>query len=223
MLRLFASCLYYDLCVILRHPWQCFHPIIFFLILIALFGIGLGFDAVLLRQVSPAIVWIAFLITSLLTVETLFRREEEEGTLEQLLVSAQPLWWVTFAKSLALWVASCLPLILIMPFVGVALQLQMNEIVWLTLSVLIGSPALTFMGVLGAALTIAMPRSGVFLGLLLLPLYIPILILGISAVVSLLDASLPLFQISLLGAISILAITLVPHCAAAALKAGYYG
>jgi heme exporter protein B len=142
----------------------------------------------------------------------------EQGSLEQLLLSPHPLWWLILSKSVALWVASSIPLILVMPLLGLAMHLSFLENSVLMLSVLVGSPALTLVGVIGAALTIALPRSGVFLGLLLLPLYIPILILGESAVVSLFSNEWPQFQLALLGAISIVALTFAPHAASAALK-----
>lgn len=218
MLKIFYACLKSDLRGIIRNRAQWLHPIIFFIIFISLFGIGLGFDTQQLVKVTPAIIWIAFLLTALFTIETMFRADQEEGVLEQMLLSPYPLWWLILAKSIAFWIASCLPLILMMPILGSIMQLSVIETGVLLLSLFVGSPALTFMGVLGAALTVAMPRSGVFLGLLLLPLYVPVLILGESAVVSLLSAEWPIFQIALLGSISTLAITLAPHGCASALK-----
>ncbi len=135
-----------------------------------------------------------------------------------MLLSPHPLWWLVFAKSVAIWIVSCLPLIVIIPLLGLFMQLNLFENSVLLVSVLIGSPAITLIGVIGAALTITLPRSGVFLGLLLLPLYIPILILGESAVVLLLSSQWPQFQLGMLGAISVLTITFAPFAAAAALK-----
>lgn len=202
-----------------RSPAQWFHPIIFFVIFISLFGIGLAISPDQLMKISPAVIWIAFLFTSLLTIETLFKNDQEDGSLEQLLLSPTPLWWLLLAKSLALWIVCCLPLITIMPLLAMSLGLALQPILLFALTLFVGSPALTFMGVLGAALTITMPRSGLFLGLLLLPLYIPILILGESAVVALLsDGPWPVFQIALLAGLSVLAITLIPHACAAALR-----
>lgn len=219
MLTSFTACLTNDITALLQSRAQWLQPVIFFIIFISLFGLGLGLDTQLLTKVSPAVVWITFLLTALFTIEAMFRSDYEEGVLEQLLLSPHPLWWLILAKSLAFWVVSCLPLILIMPVVGLILQLSTSENSVLVLSLLIGSPALTFLGVLGASLTIALPRSGIFLGLLLLPLYIPILILGESTVMLLLSAQWPHAQLALLAAISVLALTLVPHAAAAALRA----
>ncbi len=218
MMPIFYTCLANDLKVMMRNRAQWVHPILFFMIFISLFGIGLGFDSEVLVKISPAIIWIAFLITTLFTIETLFRSEMEEGGLEQLLLSPHPLWWLIFAKSVAIWIVSSLPLIVIIPLLGLFMQLTLFENSVLLISVLIGSPAITLIGVIGAALTITLPRSGIFLGLLLLPLYIPILILGESAVVLLLSSQWPQFQLALLGAISILTITFAPFAAASALK-----
>lgn len=218
MLTIFYLNLCYDLKAIFRYRSQWLYPIVFFIIFISLFGIGLGFDSKQLVQVSPAIIWVAFLLTSLFTIEAVLRKEEEEGILEQLVLSPYPLWWLILAKSWALWMISCLPLITVIPLLGLILQLSTSQILIIVISLLLGSPALTFVGVMGAALTITMSRSGVFLSLLLLPLYIPILILGESAVITLLSSEFPIFEISLLSAISILAITAAPHATAAALK-----
>ncbi len=218
MLAIFKQCLKHDLLVMQRHRAEWVQPLVFFIIFISLFGIGLGFEGNMLITVAPAIIWISFLLTSLFSIESIFRRELEAGLLENLVLSPHPLWWLLFVKALAIWVMSCLPLILLMPLLGLFMQLNLIETGVLLLSVLIASPAITLMGMLGATLTLALPRSGVFLGILLLPLYIPILILGESAVVLLLSGAKPLFQMALLSAISVLTLTLIPHAAAGALK-----
>lgn len=218
MFTIFYSNLCYDLKSILGYKAQWLSPIIFFIILISLFGIGLGFDNKQLIHVSPAVIWIAFLLTSLFTTETFFQKEQEEGILEQLVLSPYPLWWLILSKSFALWMVSCLPLIIVFPLLGLIMQLTMTQILIMCFSLLIGSPALTFVAVMGAALTVTMPRAGVFLCLLLLPLYIPILILGEGAVIAVVSFESPLFQMGLLGALSLLAITTIPHATAAALK-----
>lgn len=218
MLSVFASCLTNDLYSLIRSRAQWFNPVVFFSIIIALFGIGLGAEQALLVKISPAIIWITFLLTSLFTVESMMHRDQEEGILEQLVLSPYPLWWLILAKSLALWITACLPLLLTVPLLGLTLNLSSMEIGLLLLSLLIGSPALILLAMIGAAITIALPRSGVFLALLCLPLYIPLLILGQSSVIDPIS-SWPLFQLLLLGAMSVLAITLAPHAIAGALKA----
>lgn len=220
MLKAFSLCVTSDLKIMSRRRAQWINPIVFFIIFVSLFGIGLGLD-VRLNDIAPAVIWIAFLLTSLFTVEAMFRTELDEGSLEPLLLSPYPLWWLMLAKSVAIWLASCLPLILSLPLLSLFLQLNLIETSVLILSLLAGSPALTLIAMVGAALTLALHRSGVFLGLLMLPLYIPILILGQSSVLSVDETPWPLFQLALLSAISILAMTFAPHGAAAALRAAY--
>ena len=138
------------------------YPIVFFLVFISLFGIGLGFENQRLMAASPAIIWITFLFITLSTIDNLFRREQEEGTLSQLVLSPYPLWWLLLAKSVAFWLVACLPLILLTPVFGLIMQLSSQATLALFFSLLVGSPALALLGVVGATLTSAMPRSGVF-------------------------------------------------------------
>lgn len=219
MLRAFKSFLVFELCWLKRKRALWLQPVMFYVIILSLFGIGLGLDEGTLAEVSPAVIWITFLLTSLLTVDTLVRMDQEEGVLEQLTLSEYPLWWLLVAKSTAVWLVSCLPLVLLIPLMSSAMYLTIDEafILWATL--LVGSPALSFIGVLGASLTVALPRAGLLLALLLLPLYLPILILGESALEATISQEWPIFQTTLLAAFSILAITFAPLAASAALKA----
>ncbi len=218
MMSVLYHCVKQDCKVMIRNRAEWVQALIFFIVFISLFGIGLGFDSPTLAQVAPAIIWIAFLITSLFTIESVFRREMDSGLLEQLILSPHPLWWLLIAKASALWLVSCLPLVVLLPILGIFMQLDLTQTMTLVMCVLIGSPAITLLGMIGAILTLCMPRSGLFLGILLLPLYIPVLILGESAVVLLMDATLPLFQMALLAAISVFTLTLGPFAAAGALK-----
>lgn len=219
MLSVFLSCIKSDLQTLLRKRADWVHPIVFFFVFISLFGIGLGFDNQQLIHASPAIIWISFLFITLSTIDNLFRRELEEGTLAQLVLSPYPLWWLLLAKAVAFWLVACLPLILLTPVFSVIMQLSWHQGMALCLSLLLGSPALCLLGVVGVTLTSAMPRSGIFLALLLLPLTVPILILGESVIVVLLSAENIHFQLALLGAISVFALIGAPHAAAGALRA----
>lgn len=218
MLAIFWITLKHDLKIIARTPATWLHPILFFIILISLFGIALGFEGKELLKITPAILWVCFLLITLFSLENLFRHSYDEGTLEPLILSPYPLWWLLCAKSIALWLAACLPLILVLPLAGMLMQLSFQQIMLLSISLMLGSPAFIWLGMLGAALTLTMPRSGVFLGLLLLPLYIPLLILGESAALVEPLMQFPLFQLTLLAAISVISITLIPHATALALK-----
>ncbi len=219
MLNALRMILYYELRWLKRKKALWLQPVMFYLIILSLFGIGLGLDEGTLAEVSPAIIWITFLLTSLLTIDTLVRIDQEEGVLEQFALSQYPLWWIILAKSIAVWLASCLPLVLLIPLISSALYLTFDESLILFVTLLVGSPALSFIGVLGASLTVALPRAGLLLALLLLPLYLPVLILGESALEATISQQWPIFQSTLLSAFSILAMTLAPLAASAALKA----
>jgi heme exporter protein B len=219
MLTILKQTLYYELVWLKRYRALWIQPVLFFIIMLSLFGIGLGLDEGMLAEVSPAVIWITFLLTSLLTVDTLIRIDQEEGTLEQLVLSRYPLWWLLLSKSCAVWLISCVPLICLIPLIGLAMHLTLDETAILFITLLVGSPALSFIGVLGATLTVTLPRAGLLLALLLLPLYLPVLILGESALELTIGQPWPLFQTSLLLAFSILSITLAPLAASAALKA----
>ncbi|MGE3319288.1 MAG: heme exporter protein CcmB [Candidatus Berkiella sp.] len=219
MLTVFVSCIQSDLTSLQRKRADWMYPIVFFFVFISLFGIGLGFDNQQLKAASPAIIWITFLFITLSTIDTLFRREQEEGTLPQLVLCPYPLWWLLLAKAVTFWLVACLPLILLTPLFGFIMQLSWQAILALFLSLLVGSPALALLGVVGATLTCAMPRSGIFLAILLLPLYVPILILGESVAVNLQCLENFSFQLALLGAISAFAAIGAPHAAAGSLRA----
>ncbi|MGD9592153.1 MAG: heme exporter protein CcmB [Candidatus Berkiella sp.] len=218
MMSIFYESISKDISVMMRHRAEWVQSLVFFIVFISLFGIGLGFDNQMLMSISPAIIWIAFLLTSLFTIESIFRREMESGTLEQLALSPHPLWWLLLAKAAALWLVSCLPLILLLPILSMFMQLDIAQTGVFVLCLLLGSPAITLLGMIGVLLTLSMPRSGLFLGIILLPLYVPVLILGESAVVLLFESTLPIFQMTLLAAISVLTLTLAPHGAAGALS-----
>lgn len=219
MLTVFVSAIKNDLTVLQRKRSDWMYPIVFFFVFLSLFGIGMGFDNQQLKLASPAIIWITFLFITLSTIETLFRREHDEGTLYQLVLCPYPLWWLLLAKAVTFWLVACLPLIVLTPLFGFIMQLSQEATIALFFSLLIGSPALALLGVVGATLTFAMPRSGIFLAILLLPLYVPILILGESVAVNLQCVDSISFQLALLGAISAFAVIGAPHAAAGALRA----
>lgn len=218
MMNAFMTVLISDLTKLHHSPRDWLQPLMFFIVLIALFGIGLGLEPTVLQKVSPAVIWIAFFITTLLTTETLFRQEQQVGLWEQYVLSPTPLWWLMLSKSWAIWIGACLPLLLAAPLLSIGLQL--TPAVWgpLTLSLWIGSPAIVFLAVMGSAMTLTLPRVGLLLCLLLLPLYIPILILGESMALPDAISSPALMPLALLAGISVLCITFIPHATAAALK-----
>lgn len=214
----FLGVLRRDLLIGAQKPGEVLNPVLFFILVISLFPLGLGPSPKTLAEIAPGAIWVAALLATLLSMERLFRSDFEDGSLEQLLLSPQPLTLLVLAKTLAHWLLSGLPLILVSPLLGVLLHLPAEALAALPLSLLLGTPSLSLMGAIGVALTVGLRRGGVLLALLVLPLYIPTLIFGTAAVAAA-AAGLPSSgQLALLGAILALALALGPLAIAAGLR-----
>jgi len=150
----------------------------FFLIVVVLVPFGVGPQAAILSQIAPGILWIGALLACLLSLDRIFALDWEDGSLDLLATSPLPLEGIVAVKSLAHWLTTGLPLVLVAPFLGVLLNLPAAGFLWLTLSLLLGTPALSVIGTFGAALTVGLKRGGLLLSLLVLPLYVPTLIFG---------------------------------------------
>lgn len=205
MLNIFGVVVRQNVRMLMRQNTAWLHPLIFVLIIVSLFGLS-SFDGQLLKSMSAQVVWIAFLLTSLLTIEGCIRKEVEEGHLEQIYFSAYPLWWLVLAKGTALWIVT-LPAIACIPLLSMLLHLSFSESLTLCASVLLGSPALTFMSLLGTSITLSLPSGGILLGILLLPLYVPLLIFGTSV----LNSTQTSVEFAFLAALSVLTVILLPH------------
>ncbi len=191
----------------------------FFLIVVSLFPFGIGPDLKLLARVAPGILWIALLLSVLLSLDRLFQADFEDGSLEQLVVGRAPLELIVVAKVLAHWMTTGVPLILATPVLGLFLNLDVQAFGVLVLSMVIGTPALNFVGAAGAALTVGIRRGGLLLSLIVLPLYVPILVFGVSAIQSSLTGpSGGLQTMMVLGALTLGSAALAPFAAAAALR-----
>lgn len=190
----------------------------FFLVAVTLFPFGVGPDLDILARISVGVIWVTALLSCLLSLDRLFQADAEDGSLDDLALT--PLSWemIVFAKSIAHWVATILPLILLAPILGGLLNMAGDGYFMLVLSLIIGTPALSFIGAIGAALTLAIRRGGVLLALLILPLYIPTLIFGVGAVEAAIAGESVQAHLALLGAISLISILLGPLASAAALK-----
>lgn len=191
----------------------------FFLMVVALLPLGLGPDLNLLSRIAPGILWIALLLAALLSLPRVFESDYEDGALEVMATSAFPLEGVAAAKAFAHWLSTGIPLALIAPVFGILLNLELAAYPALLATMLAGTPAVSFLGAVGAALTLRARKSGLLLALLVLPLYVPTLIFGIaamSAATTAPDAFWPSFAI--LGAISLGSLVLGPVAAAAALR-----
>ncbi|WND03066.1 heme exporter protein CcmB [Temperatibacter marinus] len=190
----------------------------FFLIASSLFPFGIGADPNLLQDVSVSIIWIMALLAGLLSLDRLYQVDFEDGTLEEMMISPIGVTGVIIAKSLAHWVNSIVPLILFAPLLGVLYFLPDQAFGALILSLLVGSPALSFIGSIGASLTLAVKRGGVLLALIILPLYIPTLIFGASVVKNAISGLDYYPELSILGAVTLVSMVIAPIASKAALK-----
>lgn len=201
-----------------RRKSDLVNPLIFFLMVATLFPLGVSPEPGFLAQIAPGVVWVAALLATLLSMDALFRSDYEDGSLEQLLLSPQPLFIVVLAKVVAHWMMTGLALTIMAPLLGLMLFLPSEGMPGLMLSLLLGTPTLSLVGAIGAALTVGLKKGGVLISLLVLPLYIPVLIFGSSAVQAAVTG-LPLGgYLALLGALLALALGLAPLAISAALR-----
>jgi heme exporter protein B len=207
-----------DVTIAMRRKADVLTSLFFFLIVVTLFPLGIGPQMETLRVIAPGAIWVAALLASMLSLGRLFSDDQEDGTLEQILILPQPLAVLVFSKVLAHWLLSGLPLVIFSPLLGMQLGLGGEAILLLMLTLLLGTPVLSMIGAVGAALTVGVRGGGVLVSLLVLPLYIPVLIFGAGAVESA-TAGLDIgAHMSLLGAFLLLAAVFTPLATAAALR-----
>ena len=207
-----------DLQVSLRRRSDTFSTLIFFVMVVSLFPLGVGPEPQLLRTMAPGVLWVAAMLASMLSLPRLFADDHSDGTLEQLLLSTHSLAWLVLGKTLAHWVGSGLPLVLLSPVLALQFDLSASATGVLMLSLLLGTPILSLVGAMGAALTVGLRGASVLLSLLVLPLTIPVLIFGAGAVEAH-NAGLGVAgHFSLLGALLIVMLMAAPWTAAAALR-----
>jgi len=207
-----------DLTLAMRHRSDVLTTVFFFIIVVSLFPLGVGPEAALLREMAAGVVWVAALLASMLSLTRLFADDYNDGTLEQLLMVPQPLPLIVLGKVLAHWIISGLPLVLMSPLLGLQFGLEGDELIMLMVTLLIGTPVLSLLGAIGAALTLGLRGGGVLVSLLVLPLYIPVLIFGAGAVTASAAGMGADGHLSLMGAILLLALVLAPWASAAALR-----
>ena len=218
MLRAFFAVLRRDLTVTWRRSTDVLTPLIFFIIVASLFPLGVGPEPAQLRLMSAGIVWVAALLAAMLSLSHLFANDYRDGTLEHLLLAPQPLAVLVAAKTLAHWLVTGLPLALIAPLLAVQLQLPTEALPVLVLSLLLGTPVLSLLGAIGAALTLGLRGGGVLVSLLVLPLYTPVLIFGAEAVTASANGMSAQAHLSLLGALLVVALGFAPWATAGALR-----
>ena len=207
-----------DLTLAWRRWDEVAQPLIFYVVVTTMFPLATTPDLSALRQIGGGVVWVAALLSSLLALEALFRADVEDGTMEQWVLSGQPLGWILLAKVAAHWVLTGLPLVIMSPIVGTGLGLPVS--VWgvLMLSLLLGTGTLSVLGGIGAALTVGVRRGSVLLSLLVLPLAMPMLIFGSRAVSMQMDGDSPAGPLQLLAAIFFMALSLGPIAMSAAIR-----
>ena len=208
-----------DLRLALRRPGQVLQPLAFFAVVTVLFPLGYTPELDKLRQIAPGVLWVAAL-ASLLSLESLFREDAQDGTLEQILLAGQPLAALALAKTAAHWLLTGLPLTLMAPVLGIALGVPASAMPGILSSLALGTVTLSLVGAVGAALTLGVRRGGVLLGLLTLPLTVPTLVFGARATELAIAGEGLSGALYLLAALAVLAVTLAPLAVAAALRIG---
>jgi heme exporter protein B len=191
----------------------------FYMIVVTLLPLGLGSDLNLLSRIAPGVLWIALLLSALLSLPRVFGADYEDGSLDILATGPLPLELVAAAKALAHWISTGIPLTLLAPVLGILLNLEIGTYPMLVATMLVGTPAVSFIGAVGAALTLRAHRGGLLIALLVLPLYVPTLIFGMAVIGALLGPGGVSSPLLILTAISLMAVILGPIAAAAALRA----
>ena len=207
-----------DLTLAWRRRADVLSTLFFFVIVVSLFPLGIGPEPKLLRAIAPGVVWVAALLASMLSLGRLFANDYQDGTLEQMLLTPQPLYLVVMGKVLAQWLVSEVPLVLIAPLIGVQFDLEPDTLLILFVSLLIGTPILSLIGSIGAALTLGLRGGGVLIALLILPLYIPVLVFGAGAVDASISGMSPQANLYLLSALLALSLVFAPWATSAALR-----
>lgn len=207
-----------DLTLSFRNRTEFTNPLLFFILVITLFPLAIGAEPVLLSRIAPGIIWVAALLAAMLSLDSIFRSDFDDGSLEQLLLSVHPMPVLVLAKVSAHWLVTGLPLLLVSPVLAMMLGMPAEALGTLLLTILIGTPILSLIGSIGVALTVGLPKGAIILSLLVLPLYVPVLIFATSAIEATaagLDVSAQLYM---LLSFLFLALSLSPLATAEALK-----
>lgn len=218
MLSAFSALARRDLTVAFRRRSEMANPLLFFVLVVVMFPLGLGADPALLKEMAPGVIWVAALLAALLSLDGIFRPDFEDGTLEQMVLSAYPTPILVLGKVLTHWLVTGLPLLIIAPLLAGLLGMPERAYGILMLSLALGTPVLSLVGAIGVALTVGLRKGGMIVALLVLPLYVPILIFGAGAVGAAAAELSTSMQLYVLAAFLALALTLAPVATGAALK-----
>ncbi len=207
-----------DLLVVMRRKSEVLTALFFFVIVSSLFPLGIGPEPALLRKIAPGVLWVGALLATMLGLQRMFAADHADGTLEQMAISPTPLVGLVVGKIAAHWLVSGLPLVLMAPILGLQFDLDAGALGVLMLALLLGTPVLSLIGAIGAALTLGVRGGGVLLSLLVLPLYVPVLIFGAGAVESHIAGLGADGHLSLLAALLALSVFFAPWATTAALR-----
>ena len=214
----FKTLLRRDLVIAFRQRSDLVNPLFFFIMVIALFPLGIGPEKATLQKIAPGVIWIAALLSTLLSVDSLFRQDFDDGALELSLLSPQPLFILVLGKVVAHWLVTALPLILVSPILSIMLFMDGETVKVTVFSLLLGTPVLSMISAIGAALTVGLRKGGVLIAIIALPLYVPVLIFGTGAVMAASMAMPYSGQLAVLGTFLALAVALAPFAIAAGLR-----
>ena len=218
MLKAFYYLLLRDMRLALRSRHELANPLIFFVLVVTLFPLAVSPTPERLQEMAPGVIWVAALLAVLLSLDRLFKQDYEDGSLDQLMLSPNPLVVLVLAKVTAHWLLTGLPLVIIAPLLGMFMHLQDQALAVLVWCLLLGTPVLSLVGAIGVSLTVAINRGGVLLSLIILPLYIPVLIFGANAIDVASDGLSVRGQLYFLAAALALALSLAPIATAVALR-----
>ncbi len=212
-----------DLLVAMRHRGDLANPIIFFFIVIVLIPLGLTPESDRLSEIAPGILWVMALLASLLSLDSLFQNDYDDGTLEQIIILPQPLYFMVLAKIIVHWLVTGLPLSLLAPILGMMLSLPDAGYLALVLSLLMGTAILSLLGAVGAALTLPLGKEGLLLPLVVMPLYMPVLIFGANSVQLAIDGFSIISPLAIIGSLLALSLMVIPYVTAGALRLSIQG
>ena len=218
MLGAFFTIIRRDLLLAYRRRADLMNPVLFYVIVATLFPLGVSPDAEFLARLAPGLVWVTTLLAALISMESIFRQDFEDGSIEQLLLNPHPFSLLILGKVVAHWLITGVPMLLIVPLMAMLLHMPAQAVPVLWVTILLGTPILSLIGAIGAALTAGFRGGGVLLGLLVLPLYVPVLIFASSAVSAATDGLAVSGQLAMLGSGLILALVLAPLAISASLK-----
>lgn len=218
MMKLFLSICMRDIKVSWAGGSTSSMVVAFFIIVVTLFPLGVGPEQNMLARIAVGVIWVAALLSCLLSLDRIFQADYEDGSLDQYALSSLPLEMVVIAKALAHWITTALPLIIITPLLGILMNMDDRAFTPLIIAMVVGTPTLSLIGTIGASLTLSLRRGGVLLSLLILPLYVPVLIFGVMAVDALTVVNISTAPLLILAAITLFSLAITPWASAAAVR-----